>query len=184
MYRGKLSFKRKIDLPDLNEYKKNYLKISSDISYLKSKWDDFILKSLQDDFELFQDWSKKNIRSEYGSDTKFWSIHDLKSNSFKISKTDSKGINSIYLYVQYSFSISNFNIKIDDITAQSRSLKSIDLKLSKEMIEIVSKYILTVKINDKIRENEHILKSFNDMVEIVGKDIIRDSRIDSILNEI
>ena len=86
---------------------------------------------------------------------------------------------SIKLWIDYSFDGSNFSIKIEKVETSN-----VKLKQTKELTDVITKYISIVKINDKIRENNQSLNSFNEMVKIVGKDTVRDARIDNILKEL
>ena len=175
----KFNFKKKNIDPDeeVDEYKKEYLKITSDINYVKSKWDSYIHTSLKADLETFRDWSKRNPCRD-DSSNKFWTVVDVKTDRFKIMKCGERW-SSVRIWVNYQFDESNFSIKVERLQTTD-----IDLKLTKEMVDMVKKYISIVKINDKIRENNSSLTSFNEMVNIVGKDVVRDSRIDNILSEL
>ena len=86
---------------------------------------------------------------------------------------------SIKLWIDYKFDESNFSIKIEKVETSD-----VKLKITKELTDVITKYISTVKINDKIRENNRSLISFNEMVNILGKDTVRDARIDNILKEL
>jgi len=178
----KFNFKKKNIDPDdegsVDEYKKEYFKISSDVSYVKSQWDNYITNSLKSDIETFKEWSKRNPCKD-DSNNKFWTVIAINSDKFRIMKCGDDRWSSIKLWIDYSFDESTFSIKIEKVETSD-----VKLKQTKELTDVITKYISIVKINDKIRENNQSLNSFNEMVKIVGKDTVRDDRIDNILKEL
>ena len=184
IYTGHPKFKRKnitdkpAEVGSVDEYKKEYFKIASDVSYVKSQWDNYITNSLKSDIETFKEWSKRNPCKD-DSNNKFWTVIDIKSDKFRIMKCGDDRWSSIKLWIDYSFDESTFSIKIEKVETSD-----VKLKQTKELTDVITKYISIVKINDKIRENNQSLNSFNEMVKIVGKDTVRDDRIDNILKEL
>jgi hypothetical protein len=147
----------------VDEYKKEYFKVSSDVSYVKSQWDNYIINSLKSDLETFKEWSKRNPCKD-DSNNKFWTVIDIKSDKFRIMKCGGDRWSSIKLWIDYKFDESNFSIKIEKVETSD-----VKLKITKELTDVITKYISIVKINDKIRENNRSLISFNEMVNILGK---------------
>jgi len=173
---SKLKRKNITDKPveegSVDEYKKEYFKISSDVSYVKSQWDNYIINSLKSDLETFKEWSKRTPCKD-DSNNKFWTVIDIKSHEFRIMKCGDDRWSSIKLRIEYTFEESTFSIKIEKVETPD-----VKLKLTKELTDVITKYISIVKIHDKIRENNRSLISFNEMVNILGKDTVRDARID------
>lgn len=166
------------DYSEFDSLKKEYMNLDSNINYLKSSWNKYILSSLNSEFELFKNWVSQNTISD-DSDNKFWTVCDISSSRFTISRKKDKTWQSIRIYVRYDFDDTNFNLEI-----KSALCGDIDLKMTKEMKGIISKYFLTTMVENKKRYHSYHKKSFDDMKNLIGKDLIRDERIDDILKNL
>jgi len=163
---------------EFDEYSKQYLQLNSDIKYLKSQWNTYIQKSLEDDLSLYQLFAESSYPDK-DSTNKYWTMTELGSSTFKLEKKSDIRWKSLRIRCHYTFDDENGKLNISDVSCEGN-----DLKNTKELIAILSKYFYLMKINNKKRDSNHARKSFDEMMKIVGKDTIRDARIDNILKDL
>ncbi len=174
-------FKRinNIDLPSVNLKDKIELeKIQSDIDYMSSKWGIYISSSLNADIDEFSKWSLDNdVKSS--SENRFWTLCSLHSDKFKLYKNGNR-FKTLVLMINYKFDTKTFNFTLENLSVDC----NIKIPLTKDIESIVYKYYYTVISNRKKAEFKYAKNSLESMLEIIGKDIVRDSKIDDILNTI
>jgi len=184
----KIKSKKEITLEtvqEMNEFQKEYLKISNDIKYVEGKFDTYITTSLINDFEMFKEETGKDLHSIYNSQnyqnrTRYWTIREFRLDNFELIKYGEGHRDRILIYVKYDFFTGDGTLKIHQVRISGIN----NVVDTKQLHEIISKYILFIKLEEKKRDNRNIQKELNNIIKIVGKETIRDQRIDDILNQI
>lgn len=172
-------------IKEMDEFQKEYLKISNDIKYVEGKFDSYITTSLINDFEMFKEETGKDLHSIYNSQnyqnrTRYWTIREFSPDNFELIKYGEGHRDRILIYVKYDFFTGDGTLKIHHVRISGIS----NVVETKQLHEIISKYILFIKLEEKKRDNRNIQKELNNIIKIVGKETIRDQRIDDILNQI
>jgi len=162
---------------EIDSFKKEYLDLKSDISYMRSQWDTYIQKSLEDDLPFYQTFAESTGVDD-NSENKFWTMTEFKSDGFTLIKKGDHRWKSLRIRCRSSFDDSNGKMSIYGVTCEGKNLDS------KGIISILTKYFYIMKINNKKRDSNHERKAFEEMTQIVGKDTIRDARIDNILKDL
>lgn len=163
-----------------------YLSTKNDIKSLEEKYDDYILRSLEIDFDSYKQFldSKFPNLSNLPTQANHWMIspisNTINGNSFTLIKTDNIGsiIRSITINVHFNFFDDNFELKYLHVVVNGTSVR-LDTKKFQIIIEKYFMYFKLLEIKS-VRDNKRA--SFESMVDIVGKDIKRDSVIDKILS--
>lgn len=106
--------------------------------------------------------------------------YTINGNSFTLIKTDNirSIIRSITINVHFNFFDDNFELKYLHVVVNGTSVR-LDTKKFQIIIEKYFMYFKLLEIKS-VRDNKR--SSFESMVDIVGKDIKRDSVIDKILS--
>ncbi len=144
-----------------------------DIKDIENKYQEFIVQSLYFDFENFVKDLKENGLNSNTFD--FWKINSIGWTTFTIYKKNSK------IEVEYSFNEDNLDFVIKAIEIRLSSGKRTSLK-SSQFREIILKYFLQVQALEISKQKNISLQDFNELVNIIGKDVSRDNMIDKILN--
>ena len=165
---------------DISNFKKEYKKINSDISYVESKFNKYVITSLESDMETFKNWLYNNFEQvrQTSIDSKFWIICGLESHKFGMHIGNRHS--GLTIFVTYEWYENEVNVKITDIRSNSIKLFENDQKLK----EIISKYFLLVKMASKKSESIKLNNQLGKAIDIIGKETIRDERIDELLKNI
>lgn len=182
-FKKKKIFKLIKDNLEDESFRKEYLKISSDIKYIESKFDSYITNSLNSEFDIFKDYYSDNLTAIYNTNKsyniKHWYMYEYSHNNFFLIKNQSVH-KCIQIKISYKFIESECHLSIRDISIIGPG----KIKETKELVNVISKYILHIQMELKKRENKKIQTQLNDIVNIVGKDVVRDKRIDELLKNI
>ena len=171
---------------EISEFKREYNKINSDISYVESQFNKYVIGSLESDLESFKSWISSNIKDVYTSsrtENPFWSIRDMQNDNFEIIKCESRqqsySRGYVKLYVKYEWDDKecNFNIKSISSYNSDININGDDRKLK----EIISKYFFLVKMESKREQSNRVNSKLNEVIKIIGKETVRDNRIDELL---
>jgi uncharacterized protein YutD len=171
--------KSKSDTPinEFDDFRKEYCQLSSDIKYMKSQWNTYIEKSLEEDLSLYKG-SAEHEGPNSDTRNKFWTMTRMESDTFRLKKCGERW-KSLNLRCDYTFDDDNGKLSLRNVYCDGNELKS-----TKNLINILSKYFYLMKINNKKRSSHDARKQFDDMTKIVGKDTIRDARIDTLLEDL
>ena len=158
-----------------------YLGAKKDIQYLEDKYDDYILRSLTFEFDMYKQYLDSNYPT-MDALKGFWMINNIEYNKFILTKNDSSGL--ITINVSYEFYQDEFKLEYlyayvhgdSDVHGNSVSLDK------KKFLDVIMGYFMYYKLKEIKASRENKKASFQKMVDIVGKDIKRDSIIDKILS--
>lgn len=162
-----------------------YLSAKKDISYLESKWEDYILRFLEVEFDDY----KREIDDNYPDlvyKTTNWKISE--SGYDYITFTKSQEENEISITSKYSFYDGKWELKYAQASfkykpGQFFRALSAPLSLNNEKFkDIIFNYFIYLKVKEVEIEKESKKQSFQKMIDIIGKDVKRDSLIEQILS--
>jgi hypothetical protein len=153
-----------------------YLSSIEEIKYLEEKYDDFIIRSLEVDFEQYKDYVDQNYPKTINGSTTYWMFSEMKYDEFKLKKSDSSG--SISIDVRYSFYGDKWELKTASASINWNSTHLTVRKVNK----IIFDYFIYWKLKEVERQKSSKKEAFQKMVDIIGKDVKRDSLIDQILS--
>lgn len=151
-----------------------YLGAKKDIQYLEDKYDDYILRSLTFEFDMYKQYLDSNYPTVDASKG-FWMINNIEYNKFTLTKNDS-GL--ITINISYEFYQDEFKLEYLYAYVHGNSV-SLD---KKKFLDVIMGYFMYYKLKEIKASRESKKASFQKMVDIVGKDIKRDSIIDKILS--
>jgi len=153
-----------------------YLSTEKEIKYLEDKYDDFIVRSLEVEFEQYKQFVDSNHPRL--SKTKHWSISEMKSDEFTLNKID--GDSEISVKVRYSFHEGSGRWELGYSYVKVGYNQTM-LSTSK-VNDIIFQYFIYWKLKQIEKERETRKQDFQKMIDIIGKDVKRDSLIDQILS--
>ena len=161
---------------DLMEiYKQN----KKEISHMKSQYQDFILRSLESDLDAY----KSNIDEKWprfeSENSEFWNCTGGGSwNEFKLKKTTERE----HIRVDIECSLGHdMNFELKKITAVvGHDWVTLDVNKFKD---IIYRYYMCIELKKIAKEREDTKANFQKLVNVLGKDVKRDSLIDKILND-
>jgi hypothetical protein len=87
----------------------------------------------------------------------------------------------LILYVSYDWSEKDCEFKIKRVSSGG------DISLTPDnpkLTNIISKYFLLTKMESKKVESARVNKKLNEVIKIIGKDTVRDNRIDELLKDL
>lgn len=151
-------------------------KLKSDIKYLESQYDTFVMASLLADFDLYKDFVEGGKSTRYNQ---FWTKDQFNSDTFILIKSDSStySAKNVQLRIDYTGRIDyTFEIKSIKIIVNSTHVSLTRRKFS----DIIFKYLMVGKITDTKYQLEETKKSFESMIDVIGKDVRRDLKIEEI----
>jgi len=152
-----------------------YLSSIEEIKYLEEKYDDFIIRSLEVDFEQYKDYVDQNYPKTITSCT-HWMFSEIKYDEFRLKKSDSSGYISID--VRYSFYGDEWELKTASVSIGWITTPLTGRKVNK----IIFDYFIYWKLKEVEKQKSSKKEAFQKMVDIIGKDVKRDSLIDQILS--
>lgn len=180
------------EITDVLSLLAEYKKIEEDIKYLDSQQETFILTSLERDFPFIKDniVSVHRRISDGSRSTNLWAPEKFERSydktSVKLVKYKDDNVYSSYstnkIRVEFEF-----NNKINSTGFKISSLYVyVDGKLvsvSKEKFtNLLFKYVIAYEINTSVKNLQGSKDSFTSMMDILGTEVKRDSKIDAILN--
>lgn len=171
----------KKEVKDLFE---DHKKVKSDIEYLDSQYEVFVLKSLIVDFSFYKEAIEKDISE--GQEKSFWMLDRNRSyggssetiHLQKIPDITNKYATRLIIEADHNGKI-NSEFEVKNITIATRSRK-INLSPSK-FKDIIFKYIMSHTIATYKRKLGESKKTFEELINLIGKDVHRDTKIDKIL---
>lgn len=160
-----------------------FLNAKKDIKFLEEKYDDFIARSLEVDFDEFK--AKMDIIfPNYPKKEYFWFIEECRYGEMilkKFQKNESGRDDDVTLKVSYKFDESTAAFSVEKVYVtigyQNITLKTYIFQ------KILQKYFMHVKIKEVNQLRDSSKKSYEKMINMVGKDVKRDSLIDQILSK-
>jgi hypothetical protein len=180
-------FKRKEKVDPMSDFINNYNKVNSDIEYMEKQYEEYILKSLEDDYVVVKDKLYDGGYS-YGFNSSSmstnWTINDVDSLSMTLIKYQSPKA-SIHTYKRIKLTFkhngkisTSFEINYLDVVIGERTIN-----LSKDKFRnILFKYHATFLIEKSKKKLDTTKNSFETLIDVVGQEYYRDSKIDSIIN--
>ena len=160
-----------------------FLNAKKDIKLLEEKYDDFIARSLEVDFDEFK--AKMNVVfPNYPKKEYFWFIEECRYGDMtlkKFQKNESGRDDDVTLKVSYKFDESTASFTVEKLYVtigyQNITLKTYIFQ------KIIQKYFMHIKIKEINQLRDSSKKSYEKMINMVGKDVKRDSLIDQILSK-
>lgn len=162
------SKKKKIDKehPLVTKYKN----VEDNINVLNGEISNYILKSLKEDIVYYVDNLKSGIVPHKST---YWYINaGCISNEFKLKKKELE----IYVYCNGFFD-KRFEITIIRVTNPDH----IEMIVTDDLSDIVFQYIMESKISELNNKLSSTKKTFVSVESIVGRSLVRNSKIDDIL---
>jgi hypothetical protein len=153
----------------------NYISTKKEISYLEDKYDDFIVRSLEVEFEQYKQCVDSYFPST-SNDRTHWMISKIQHDEFTLNKKDNN--NNIKIRVNYSFYQDQWKLKYAHVSVDWNSTKLDENKIN----DIIFQYFIYWQLKQVEKERLTAKQSFQKMVDIIGKDVKRDSLIDQILS--
>jgi flagellin-like hook-associated protein FlgL len=175
IFRKKTDAEKVEKVSDSKDLYGKYLSAKKDIKYLEDKYDDYVLKSLQVEFEQFKE-TVDRIFPSTNFNFSHWMFSEMKWDEFTLKKKEKN--DDISIHVSYSFSQDNWDLKYANVRVGYNSVKLDENKFN----DIIFQYFIYWKLKEIERERESKKKSFQKMVDIIGKDVKRDALIDQILS--
>lgn len=177
---GKLFNKEKVETSEKPKLKEKslydtYLETKKDIKYLEDKYDDFIVRSLEVEFEQYKNYVDENYPNIPSRSFDYWMFSEIKYDSFTLRKSDK---HEIKLEVRYEFYQDQWKLKNVSVRIEWDSTTLDVDKLNK----IVFKYFIYWKLKEVEKDKETKKNNFQKMIDVIGKDVKRDSIIDQILS--
>ena len=152
-----------------------YISTKKEIDYLEDKYDDFIVRSLEVEFEQYKQYVDSHFPSTSG-DRSHWMFSEIKHDEFTLNKKDKN--NDIKIRVSYSFYQDKWELKYAHVNVDWNSTRLDERKIN----DIIFQYFIYWKLKQVEKERVSAKQSFQKMVDIIGKDVKRDSLIDQILS--
>lgn len=152
-----------------------YISTKKEISYLKDKYDDFIVRSLEIEFDQYKQYVDSHFPNTSG-DRNHWTFSEIKYDEFTLKKKDKS--NDIRIRVSYSFHEDEWKLKWANVTIDWNSTKLDEKKIN----DIIFQYFIYWQLKQVEKERLTAKQSFQKMVDIIGKDVKRDTLIDQILS--
>lgn len=171
---GKKTLEKSID--NKVDYKKILSEVKSDSEFIKTQYENYIYNSLKNDFDLFCSNLDENLKSNDMYLKTHWFIKEFNHSTVTLRKAmdeKTRYSNILTLYISY-----NYDKEQGDVTIKSISGYG-DLN-SKRMYEIVSDYIYSALICQAKTETYTIKKELEKVIKVVGRDTVRDVRINEI----
>ena len=153
----------------------NYISTKKEIDYLEDKYDDFIVRSLELEFDQYKQYVDAHFPSTSG-DENHWMISEIKYDEFTLKKRDKS--NDIQVKVNYSFQGDQWELKYAHVRVDWNSTRLDEKKVN----DIIFRYFIYWKLKEVEKKKLTSKQSFQKMVDIIGKDVKRDTLIDQILS--
>jgi hypothetical protein len=158
---------------ELEQYRKIVIEAKSEADFLNSQFENYIYASLVNDFETFRENLNKGLIES--SEQSFWSVDDVELTRFYIKKkSDDSYRRWLSIHVLYSFDFDKSKVEISSISGYG------DIN-SERMKNIVSMYYYTHRAYKLKQSNISIKRDLEKVIKVVGRDTVRDGRIDEIL---
>ena len=166
--------KERVD--ELEQYRKMISDVKSETTFLKSQFENYIYTSLVNDIELFKDaLSKDKGLIDNSEEQPFWSVNDFSSSHFYLRKKAGNSFRDrLSVYVSFSFDDDKNIVDIKSVHGYG----DID---SDRMKKVVSMYYYITQSHKLKQSSLSIKKDLEKVIKVVGRDTIRDGRIDEIL---
>ncbi len=162
---------------DLMEiYKQN----KKEISHMKSQYEDFILRSLELDFDAYKNNLEQKWPKFQSNNSEFWNVSDEGNswNEFKLIKSNNREIIRLEMECSLRYDLT-FDIKrVTAVVGYDWVILDVG-----NFKDIIYRYYMCVELKKVVKEREVTKDNFQKLVNILGKDIKRDSLIDKILND-
>lgn len=152
-----------------------YLSTKKDIDYLESKWQDYVLRSLELELENYKESVDRDF--PYYPKINNWKITEFRESRLIFEKRDNNGY--IKIKVDYSFYNAKWESKHVFANVQNGELISLE---DEKFSDIIFQYFIYWKVKEIEKEKERKKQYFQEMIDIIGKDVKRDSLIDQILS--
>ena len=179
-------FKRKEKVDPMSDFINNYNKVNSDIEYMEKQYEEYILKSLEEDYVMVKDKLYDDSRS-YGFSSSamstYWTVIDFDPISMTLMKYQSPSGVPLHKRIKLAFKhngkiSSSFEINYLDVVIGERTIN-----LSKDKFRnILFKYHATFLVEKSKKKLDTTKKSFETLIDVIGQEYYRDSKIDSIIN--
>lgn len=156
----------------------SYLSAKKDIKYLEDKYDDFILRSLQIEFDKYKQCVDINYPISINS-KEHWMLSSMRYNEFTLNKKDSTC--SISVNADFNFDNEQWVLKDVELSISDRSSATIKLDKNK-LSDIIFQYFIYWQLKEIEKKRDSKKESFQKMIDIIGKDVKRDTLIDKILS--
>ena len=153
----------------------SYLSAKKDIDYLEDKYDDFIVRSLEVEFEQYKQYVDSHFPSTSG-DRSHWMFSEIKYDEFTLNKKDKNS--DIKIRVSYSFYQDKWELKYAHVNVDWNSTRLDEKKIN----DIIFRYFIYWRLKEVEKKKLTSKQSFQKMVDIIGKDVKRDTLIDQILS--
>ncbi len=153
----------------------SYLSAKKDIDYLEDKYDDFIVSSLEVEFEQYKQYVDSHFPSTSG-DRSHWMFSEIKYDEFTLNKKDKNS--DIKIRVSYSFYQDKWELKYAHVNVDWNSTRLDEKKIN----DIIFRYFIYWQLKEVEIKKLTSKQSFQKMVDIIGKDVKRDTLIDQILS--
>lgn len=153
----------------------SYISTKKHIEHLEEKYDDFVLKSLQEDYNSYKDFVDVSYPTLSNQRT-HWMISEMRYDTILLEKKDT--VNRVALRVDYEFYRDVFKVNSSRVVVDNNVTELNESKI----YDIIFQYFIYYQLKGKEREREEKKKSFQKMVDIIGKDVKRDTLIDKILS--
>ncbi len=178
---GEKEKKQKVD--DVSTLESEFLKAKKEIDLLEDKYDDFIIKSLETDFDDFKSKMDLNFPKFVENDCS-WFISDFSYSEITLKKFQKNKFGNndkVILKINYKFDESTTNFRL--VFAHIIVNQVTTLKDDPKLLNILKNYFMYVKLKEVNKKLGDSKMGYKKMIDIIGKDVMRDSLIDEILSK-
>lgn len=175
----------------ISELYKQFDSSQADINYLDLQYQEFISKSLELDFNSFKEYidnggicsiSPRNAYApQFGTNFKaenFWHMCDVQNDEFVMYKSSE----DVRIDVGFRYTEKDRKFEITRCELYIEKQRAVNLD-KKQFEDILHRYYAYTKLKTVNKNKEHKKQSFQKMMNLIGKDIKRDSILEEILKD-
>jgi hypothetical protein len=162
-------------------FEKEYRKLTQDMKYVNDNSATYIIQSLENEFSEYREYIKGDWVRETGTQSKnHWVVEEFTYCNLTLERVESTSssyrVKKVKINIQYDWTESNMSIIIQNIRVSGPSF-SVDGKLEKT----IKKYLMSLILEEKKKKFRECQENMENIIKIVGKDTVRDQRIEDIL---
>jgi hypothetical protein len=183
-WKMKKSNKETIGLEDPDNFKNEYYKLTQDMKYMNDNSASYIIQSLENEFLEYQEYIKGDWVRETGTksnkNVNHWVVEEFTYSNLTLERVESTSssyrVKKVKINIRYDWTESNMSLNIENIRVSGPSF-SVDGKLEKT----IKKYLMSLILEEKKKKFRECQENMENIIKIVGKDTVRDQRIEDIL---
>ena len=161
--------------PDI--FKKEYQKLTQDMKYVNDNSALYIIQSLENEFLEYREYIKGDLSK---NNANHWVIEEFNYTNMTLERVENNSnryrAGKVRIYVGYDWTESNMSLIIKNIRVSGPTF-SVKGKLEKT----IKKYLMSTILEEKKKKFRECQENMNNIIKIVGKDTVRDQRIEDIL---